>query len=77
MKMDIVSFAYQIIEMEDKIAALSLENERLREYEKDYHKLVDSSYEHNAIMLNNVMQLCLTPGVIEACKKHKTFGVQE
>lgn len=74
MKLDIVDFAYQIIGMQNKIIALEIENERLRKFESDYNDLLDSSMKHNSVMMGNILNLCLTPGVIEACSKNKTFG---
>jgi hypothetical protein len=73
MKLNIVDFAYQIIEMKNKIIDLEIENERLRKYESDYHDLMDESMKHNAAMMGNILNLCMTPGVIEACKENKTF----
>ena len=73
MKMDVVDFAYQIIEMQTKIVELEIENERLRRYERDYQELMDQSLSHNATMMGNIMKLCLTPGVVEACRNNDTF----
>jgi hypothetical protein len=77
MKMDIVDFAYQVIEMNEKIRELEFENERLRQYERDYHKLLNSSLSHNQEMIGNTLRLFMTPGVIEACQKNRTFGVEQ
>ena len=74
MKLDIVDFAYQIIEMQNRIVDLEIENERLRKFESDYHYLLDSSMKHNSTMMSNILDLCLTPGVVEACSKNNTFG---
>ena len=76
MKLDIVDFAYQVIEMQNRIVDLEIENSRLRKYESDYHDLIDSSNRHNQAMMSNILNLCMTPGVIEACEKNKTFGVE-
>jgi hypothetical protein len=77
MKLDIVDFAYQVIEMQNRIVDLEIENERLRKYEFDYNDLLDSSMKHNSAMMCNILNLCMTPGVIEACEKNKTFGVEQ
>jgi hypothetical protein len=74
MKLNIVDFAYQILEMQDKIIYLELENSRLSKYEADYNELLNSSLNHNAAMMGNILNLCMTPGVIDACEKNKTFG---
>jgi hypothetical protein len=74
MKLDIVNFAYRILEMQDKIIELEIENNRLRKYEADYNELLNSSMKHNATMMGNILELCMTPGVVEACENNKTFG---
>ena len=73
MKLDIVDFAYQIIEMQNRIVDLEIENERLRKYKSDYNDLLDSSLNHSSAMMSNILNLCMTPGVIEACENNKTF----
>ena len=77
MKMDIVDFAYQVIEMQDRIERLEFENNRLRRFEHDYNELLNESLAHSHAMMGNTLKLFLTPGVIEACQENKTFGVQE
>lgn len=77
MKMDIVDFAYQVIEMNERIRDLEFENNRLRRFEHDYNELLNESLAHNQVMMGNTLKLFLTPGVIEACQENKTFGVQE
>jgi hypothetical protein len=76
MKMDIVDFAYQVIEMNERIRDLEVENERLRRFEHDYNELLNDSLAHSQVMIGNTLKLFLTPGVIEACEKNKTFGVE-
>lgn len=77
MKMDIVDFAYQVIEMNDRIRDLERENEHLRWFKEEYHSLLNESEKHHRVMMSNIFQLCITPGVIEACQENKTFGVEE
>ena len=77
MKLNIVDFAHQIIEMQDRIIDLEIENDRLREYKEDYDELLKSSSYHNAKMVGNLLDLCLTPGVIEACERNQTFGFKK
>jgi uncharacterized protein (DUF3084 family) len=64
--MDILSFAHQVIDLHDRIAYLEAENARLQKYEQDYHNLLDSSMQHNQIMMMNMLQVCSTPGVVDA-----------
>ena len=77
MKMDIVDFAYQVIEMNERIRDLEVENERLRRFEHDYNELLNESLAHSHAMIGNTLKLFLTPGVIEACQENSTFGVEE
>lgn len=71
--MNIVDFAYQVIEMQERITQLEIQNEQLSWYKEEYHKLMDSTMQHNQVMMNNILKLCLTPGVIEACQENATF----
>ena len=77
MKMDIVNFAYQVIEMNRRISDLEFENNRLRRFEHDYNELLNELLAHNHAMIGNTLKLFLTPGVIEACQENSTFGVEE
>jgi hypothetical protein len=77
MKMDIVDFAYQVIEMNQRISDLEFENNRLRRFENDYNELLNESLAHSHAMIGNTLKLFLTPGVIEACQENSTFGVEE
>jgi hypothetical protein len=76
MKLDIVDFAYQVIEMQNRITDLEIENSRLRRFEHDYNELLNESLAHSHAMMGNTLKLFLTPGVIEACQENKTFGVE-
>lgn len=71
--MNVVDFAYQVIEMQERITQLEIQNEQLSWFKEEYHKLLDSSMQHNQAMMGNIFKLCLTPGVIEACKENATF----
>jgi hypothetical protein len=77
MKMDIVDFAYQVIEMKQRISNLEFENNRLRRIEHEYNELLNESLAHNQVMIDNTLKLFLIPGVIEACQKNSTFGVEK
>lgn len=67
--MKIVDFAYQVIEMNEKIRELEFENERLRQYEHDYYELLNSSLSHNQEMIVNTLRLAMTPRVVESCQE--------
>jgi hypothetical protein len=75
MKMDIVDFAYQVIEMNQRISDLEFENNRLRRFEHDYNELLNESLAHSQAMIGNTLKLFLTPGVIEACQENRTFDI--
>jgi len=51
MKMDIVDFAYQVIEMAEKIRELEFENNRLRRFEHDYNELLT----HSQVMMDKII----------------------
>ena len=74
MSTKLVDFAYDIIEMQERITRLEMENEQLRWFKEEFHKLLKSSEQHNATMMGNLLQLCITPGVVEACQKNNTFS---
>ena len=69
--MKVVDFAWQVIDMQRTIDEQDREITRLMQYEKKYHDLLDSSIESNLTMMGNVLELCMTPGVIEACKANR------
>ena len=74
MSKKLIDFAYDVIEMQDRITRLEMENEQLLWFKEEYHKLVESSNQHNMAMMGNIMQLVLTPGVVEACQANNTFS---
>ena len=66
--MNVVDFAWQVIEMQRTIDAQERQITRLMRIEEDYNALLDSSMEHGRAMMGNVLKLCMTPGVVEACQ---------
>jgi len=68
MKMNVVDLAWQVIEMQRTIDEQERQITRLMRIEEDYNSLMDSSLEHGRAMMGNVLKLCLTPGVVEACR---------
>lgn len=75
--MHVVDFAYQVIEMQDRITELEIENERLRRFEHDYNELLNDSLAHSHTMMGNTLKLFLTPGVVEACQANNTFKTEQ
>lgn len=68
MKMNIVDFAWQVIEMQRKIDDQEHEITRLMQIEEDFNELLASSTEHSRVMMGNVLTLCMTPGVVDAMR---------
>lgn len=66
--MNLVAFAKQIIDMQDRIEMLEAENARLRHYEAQYRELLNSSVDHSSMMAGGLLKLALIPGVIAACQ---------
>lgn len=64
--MDVVDFAYQVIEMDRRIQQLEAENAELVHYKDKYRDLLDSSVQHGAAMMGNILDICMTPGVMDA-----------
>lgn len=57
--MDVVSFARQILQMHQRMVELSMENERLAEYEAKYNALLGESLDHNMHMTHQLFGLAL------------------
>jgi hypothetical protein len=36
--------------------------------EEEYNNLLDSNIQHSQVMMGNLLTLCLTPGVVDACQ---------
>jgi hypothetical protein len=70
--MDVVDFAYQIIKMQNRIETLEHENARLQRYEHDYQELLDQSIQHGSNMMRGLLEVCMTPGVMQAIGDNKS-----
>lgn len=57
--MDVVEFAYQIIDMQRTIERQAEEIERLREYETRYHRLLNKSISDGEAMIGQLAELVL------------------
>lgn len=66
--MDMVDFAWQVIEMQRTIEVQEAELARLRRTEEDYDELLASSLQHGKVMMGNILELCMTPGVVDALR---------
>lgn len=71
MKFSAVDMAFDILNMQDELIYLRREVERLKVYEKDYHELLSASIKHGEQMMVNLLDLVMTPGVVEACVKNR------
>lgn len=58
--MHVVKFAYQVIEMQERIDCLESEVERLREYERKYREEVDTSIKHGEQMMGGWLKLLMS-----------------
>jgi hypothetical protein len=68
--MNVVDFAYQILEMQGEIVDLRRQVARLQKIEAEYWQLHNESREHGEKMMGNLLAFCLTPGIPEALAKH-------
>lgn len=60
--MSVVGFAYEVINMQERILAQQEELERLRKIEQEHIDLLYSSIKHGDIMSHQVMTLLLNEG---------------
>lgn len=67
--MDIVDFAWKIIEMDRTIREQESEIIRLQKIKSDYDELLDSSTKHSNKMMSNFLEVILKPGVSESVLK--------
>lgn len=61
--MHVVKFAYQVIEMQNRIDALEHENSRLLKIEQQYKELLDSSVKHGEQMMGGWLKLLMSDRV--------------
>lgn len=61
-----VEAAFEIVDMYHELQALRAEVEELREYERKYRELLDSSISHGNHMMRSMLELTLKPGVMDA-----------
>lgn len=67
--MNLINFAYEILEMQARIQELEIENAKLRDYRNKYDDLLTSSVAHNENMMFNIMKVAMTPGVMQTKTK--------
>ena len=69
--MNVVDFAYQILEMHDRIQHLEIENAKLREYRIMYDELLERNINHQEHMGTGLLNVVMTPGVLDAMSASK------
>ncbi len=75
--MDVVDFAYQIINMQRRIKELECELQRVSKYEEEYRTILDGSIKHSETMMRNTIKMLLTPGVVDNLTESKHLWVEE
>lgn len=66
---DLVRMAHTILDMDDELEILGREILRLSVVEKKYNDLLNSSIAHGQKMMVNLLDVAMTPGVLEAMDK--------
>lgn len=61
--MKVVNFAYEIIQMQDRIDELESQVTHLTWFKEQYDILLSSTQKHNNSMMRGMLELCLVPGV--------------
>lgn len=66
-----VDFAYEVIQMSERLRDLEMEVEHLREYKEMYDRLLNDTLAHNERMAGNMLKIAATPGVLEALQTNQ------
>jgi hypothetical protein len=64
--LDVVDIAHQVLDMHQELMLLRAEVAELRDYRKKYIESLNSGIRHSEEMLGGILNLALTPGVMEA-----------
>lgn len=72
--MNVVEFAHQVLDMQSRIHELEREVAELRDYRERYDALLQDGINHNQRMMANMLEVCMTPGVLTAMKAHHESG---
>lgn len=74
---DAVKFAHDILDMQERIFKLEADVAYFQPYEKKFLDLQRQDIEHNQKMLGGILQIAMTPGVMEAIgKSHETAEIK-
>lgn len=57
--MNVVKFAREIIELNERVQELEWENAELRRYRDDYNRLLNESVEHNRAIMGGLLAVGL------------------
>lgn len=71
------TMVYETSLLLDEVYYLREEVARLKKVEADYKDLLDSSLKHSQQMMNNTLNILLTPGVSEAFVNNASISNQE
>lgn len=67
--LSVVKMAEEVLRMADQINLLQQEVRDLRHYREEHIRTLHESIEHNHSMLGGLLNLAMTPGVLEATIK--------
>lgn len=67
--MNVIDFAHDILDMQDRIRHLEAENAALMDYKQKYISLLNGNLEHNQAMMLTMLDAVMTPGVIDAMQQ--------
>ena len=65
----VIDFAYEIINMQERILVQEEELNRLRKIEQEYNKFLDSSIQYQHTMRGQVIELLLNEGKFKTSEK--------
>lgn len=73
----VVSLAHEILDMQEELEILRKENRRLQGIEQKYGELLDSSISHSQKMMFGILDIAMTPGVMNAIDTHNQSKEKE
>lgn len=69
--MNVVDFAYQVLEMQHELQELRRENKKLRAIEKEYNQFVVDSINNNQQTMNNFVAMLVNPEFTDLVSNQK------
>jgi hypothetical protein len=71
-----VDMAYEVVNMDRELQRLRAQVADLEEYKQRYHELLSESIDHGRHMIGGLLDLALTPGVLDACAASNARATQ-